>query len=84
MGRLVDLLKQECENCRRITLPRSISGRYVSGELAVLHECPFCSYVRFHGQLGFKGERKRRAEPVSKRAGGRLSTFLRNRAEKMR
>ena len=84
MGRFIDLLKEQCENCNRIMLPRSISGRYISGEPVVLHECPFCSYTRFHSQLGFKGVRKRRAEPVSRRAGGRFSTFLKRRAEKMR
>jgi hypothetical protein len=82
MGRLIDMLKQKCENCSRIALPRSISGKYISGETAVLHECSFCGYIRFHGQLGFKGKRKRKAEPISKKAGGRFSRYLRKRAEK--
>jgi hypothetical protein len=82
MSKFVDLLKQKCENCNRIALPRSIAGNYISGEKAVLHECPFCRYVRFHGQLGFKGERKRKAKPVAKITGGRLSRYLRKKAEK--
>ena len=82
MGRLVDMLKQKCENCNRIALARTISGKYISGENAVLHECSFCGYLRFHNQLGFKGTRKRKAEPVSRRAGGRFSSYLRKRAEK--
>ena len=73
MGRLVDELKQQCENCNRIALPMCIAGNYISGEKAVIHQCSFCNYLRFHGQLGFKGERKRRAKPVAKITGGRLS-----------
>jgi len=84
MGALIDALKQRCENCNRIALPRSISGRYESGEPVVLHECSYCGYVRFHGQLGFKGVRKRKAEPLSRRAGGRFSQYLIKRAEKMK
>lgn len=76
MGRLVDELKQKCENCNRIALPLSIAGNYISGEKAVLHQCPFCKYIRFHGQLGFKGERKRKASPVAKSAKGRFSRYL--------
>ena len=83
MGRLIDSLKLKCENCNRIALPLTISGKYLSGEPAVLHECSFCGYVRFHGQLGFKGVRKRRAEPLSKKANGRLSRYLRQMAEKL-
>lgn len=83
MGRLVDMLKQKCENCNRIALPLSISGKYISGEPVVLHECSFCGYIRFHGQLGFKGERKRIREPISKKAGGRFSRYLRQMAEKL-
>tara|TARA_R100000458_G_C8270627_1_gene245386 strand:+ start:349 stop:600 length:252 start_codon:yes stop_codon:yes gene_type:complete len=83
MGRLIDMLKHKCENCNRVALPRTISGKYVSGETAILHECSFCGYIRFHGQLGFKGKRKRKAEPISRRAGGRFSTSLRKMAEKM-
>jgi len=83
MGRLIDMLKQKCENCSKTALPRSISGRYISGEPAVLHECSFCGYLRFHGQLGFKGVRKRKRSPVSKRANGRLSHYLRQMAEKL-
>lgn len=80
MGRLVDELKQRCENCNRIALPLCIAGNYISGEKAVIHQCPFCKYLRFHGQLGFKGERKRRAKPVAKQTGGRLSKYLIRRA----
>ena len=83
MGRLIDMLKQKCENCNPIALPRSISGKYVSGELAVLHECSFCGYLRFHGQLGFKGVRKRKQSPVSKRGAGRFSKYLRQMAKKL-
>lgn len=83
MGRLIDSLKLKCENCNRIALPLTISGKYLSGEPAVLHECSFCGYVRFHGQLGFKGVRKRKAEPLSKKANGRLSRYLRQMAEKL-
>jgi len=81
MGKLIDTLKQRCENCNRISLPLSISGRYVSGEPAVLHQCSYCDYVRFHGQLGFKGERKRKREPLSKRSGGRFSRYLLKKAK---
>tara|TARA_R100000234_G_scaffold104849_2_gene74876 strand:- start:3686 stop:3931 length:246 start_codon:yes stop_codon:yes gene_type:complete len=77
MGRLIDMLKQKCENCKRIALPRSISGKYLSGEFVVLHECSFCGYLRFHGQLGFKGVRKRKQSPVSKKGTGRFSNYLR-------
>ena len=83
MGRLIDMLKQKCENCNRIALPRTISGKYISGEPAVLHECSFCGYLRFHGQLGFKGVRKRKQSPVSKKGVGRLSNYLRKMAEKL-
>ena len=34
MGRLIDMLKHKCENCNRVALPRTISGKYVSGETA--------------------------------------------------
>ena len=83
MGRLVDMLKQKCENCNRIALARTISGKYISGENAVLHECSFCGYLRFHGQLGFKGVRKRKQLPVSKKGTGRFSKYLRQMAEKL-
>ena len=83
MGRLIDMLKQKCENCSRIALPRSISGRYMSGEPAILHEWSFCGYLRFHGQLGFKGVRKRKQLPVSKKGVGRFSKYLRQMAEKL-
>jgi hypothetical protein len=83
MGRLIDMLKQRCENCNRISLPLSISGCYVSGEPVVLHQCSFCDYIRFHGQLGFKGVRKRKAEPISRKAGGRFSRYLGKMAEKL-
>jgi hypothetical protein len=82
VGRFIDHLKQKCENCSRIALPLSIAGNYISGEKAVLHQCPFCDYVRFHGQLGFKGQRKRKAKTVAKSTGGRFSRYLRKRAEK--
>ena len=83
VGRLVEILRHKCENCGRKSLPLTISGKYLSGEPAVLHECSFCGYVRFHGQLGFKGVRKRKAEPLSKKANGRLSRYLRQMAEKL-
>lgn len=83
MGRLIDMLKQKCENCNRIALPLSISGKYISGEPVVLHECSFCGYIRFHGQLGFKGQRKRIRKPISKKAGGRFSRYLRQMAKKL-
>jgi hypothetical protein len=82
VGRFIEYLKQKCENCSRIALPLSIAGNYISGEKAVLHQCPFCDYVRFHGQLGFKGQRKRKAKTVAKSTGGRFSRYLRKRAEK--
>jgi hypothetical protein len=82
VGRFIEHLKQKCENCSRIALPLSIAGNYISGEKAVLHQCPFCDYVRFHGQLGFKGQRKRKAKTVAKSTGGRFSRYLRKRAEK--
>jgi len=82
MGRLIEMFKRDCENCRRISIPLSISGRYVSGEPVVMHQCPHCSYVRPHGGLGPVGLRKRKKSPVSKRAGGRLSLFLREMARK--
>ena len=83
VGRLVEMLRHKCENCGRKSLPLTISGKYLSGEPAVLHECSFCGYIRFHGQLGFKGVRKRKAEPLSKKANGRLSRYLRQMAEKL-
>ena len=83
VGRLVEMLRHKCENCNRLSLPLTISGKYLSGEPVVLHECSFCGYVRFHGQLGFKGVRKRKAEPLSKKANGRLSRYLRQMAEKL-
>jgi hypothetical protein len=82
MGGFVDLLKQKCENCNLKALPLCIVGNYISGEKAVIHQCPSCKYIRFHGQLGFKGERKRKAKPVAKQTGGRLSKYLIRRAEK--
>jgi hypothetical protein len=82
MGRFIEHLKQKCENCNRIALPLSIAGNYISGEKVVLHQCPFCDYVRFHGQLGFKGQRKRKTKTVAKSTGGRFSRYLRKRAEK--
>jgi len=83
MGRLIDMLKQKCESCTKVTLPRSISGRYISGETAVLHECSYCGYLRFHGQLGLLGLRKRKSKRVAKRANGRLSQYLREMAKKL-
>tara|TARA_B100000902_G_C26811109_1_gene669234 strand:+ start:252 stop:503 length:252 start_codon:yes stop_codon:yes gene_type:complete len=82
MSQFVDLFKQKCENCNRIALPLCIAGSYISGEKVVIHQCSFCNYLRFHGQLGFKGERKRKAKPVAKQTGGRLSRYLLKRSER--
>jgi hypothetical protein len=84
MSKFVDALKDKCENCNRLVLPLTIAGNYISGEKAVIHQCPFCNYLRLHGQLGFKGERKRKAKPVAKITGGRLSRYLRKKAEKLK
>ena len=83
MGRLIDMMKQKCEECRRVALPRSISGRYLSGEPVVLHECSFCGYLRQHSQLGLHGLRKQKSSNVTRSSQGRLSRYLRQMAKKL-
>lgn len=83
MGRLIDMMKQKCEECGRVALPRSISGRYLSGEPVVLHECSFCGYLRQHSQLGLHGLRKQKASNVTRYKQGRLSRYLREMAKRL-
>jgi hypothetical protein len=82
MGRLVEMLRSDCENCRKVSIPLSISGKYVSGEPAAFQQCPHCDYIRPYGGLGPIGLKKRKRKPVSKRSGGRFSLFLREMAKK--
>jgi len=83
LGRLIDTLKLQCEKCLKSSIPLSISGKYISGERAVIHQCPVCGYIRFHGQLGIIGERKQRRSKVTVKGGGRLTHYLRDMAKKL-
>ena len=54
MGRLVDELKQKCENCNRIALPLSIAGNYISGEKLYCINVHSVNISAFMGNLGSK------------------------------
>jgi len=77
------MLRHKCEECGKVSLPLSISGKYLSGEPIVIHQCSFCGYLRQHGQLGLHGVRKQKSSNVTRSRQGRLSRYLRQMAKKL-
>ena len=66
MGRLIERLRLECEECKMKALPNTICGRYVDNTPIIIYECPMCGYLRHHCRTGRKAE-KRAQDALRKR-----------------